>query len=86
MIRASWKSLAAILVWATLIPVWGFWMLAAWRRLQQQREDRARRGTCRLCWAEFEWESALETCPRCGTRTAANRSQADGVELGEGRG
>jgi hypothetical protein len=84
MIRANWKSLAAILVWGTLLPVCFFWLMAAWRQMRQRREDMARRIICRLCWLEFEAENSVNTCPQCGARTAAEQPAAGRAGCVEG--
>lgn len=83
MIRAGWKSLSAILVWGTLIPVWTFWVYSAWRRARYRRQDQARRSTCRLCWAEFDVEISPEACPQCGARRVACPTGGAG-DLGKG--
>jgi DNA-directed RNA polymerase subunit RPC12/RpoP len=82
MIRVGWKSLAAILVWGTLIPVWAFWVVSGWRRARENRVERSRFVRCRLCGADFSPADSGEACPQCGAKFFDGKRGGDSDKIG----
>jgi hypothetical protein len=66
MIRAGWKSLGAVLVWGTLLPVFCLWIAQGWKRKRQIEGEQTRKGRCRLCWSYYDGVSGAVGCPYCG--------------------